>query len=210
MDINIIKQYKIIVIIRGYDTDDVLKIVEVLYKSGIKLVEITLNSPNALHSLEKISKIYKNKMFVGAGTVMTVEEVDKAVEHGAQYIISPNLNPEVIKATKKLNKISLPGALTPSEIALARELDADIIKVFPASVFPSSYIKEVSAPLDNVLLLPTGGISIDNVEEYLKNGAVGFGISGNIVQSNQIVTEAFLEEVAKKASLFVDKINGGE
>ena len=199
-----LSEHKIISIIRGYDTEEVLKIVTALIEAHIKFVEITLNSPNAITTIKKVTQQHGHQIHVGAGTVQTVEDCHKAIEAGAKYIISPDTNIEVIQYTKRQGCWSIPGALTPTEISQAYFAGADIIKVFPASVFGPSYIKEVKAPLDKAVLLPTGGIQKDNIKAFIDNGAIGVGISSGIVKSNQNVNEAFLLNIKNNAQELIE------
>lgn len=199
-----LSEHKIISIIRGYDTEEVLKIVTALIEAHIKFVEITINSPNAITTIQKVTQQHGHQIHVGAGTVQTVEDCHKAIEAGAKYIISPDTNIEVIQYTKRQGCWSIPGALTPTEISQAYFAGADIIKVFPASVFGPSYIKEVKAPLDKAVLLPTGGIQKDNIKAFIDNGAIGVGISSGIVKSNQNVNEAFLLNIKNNAQELIE------
>lgn len=199
-----LSEHKIISIIRGYDTEEVLKIVTALIEAHIKFVEITLNSPNAITTIKKVTQQHGHQIHVGAGTVQTVEDCHKAIEAGAKYIISPDTNIEVIQYTKRQGCWSIPGALTPTEISQAYFAGADIIKFFPASVFGPSYIKEVKAPLDKAVLLPTGGIQKDNIKAFIDNGAIGVGISSSIVKSNQNVNEAFLLNIKNNAQELIE------
>ncbi|MEB7846644.1 bifunctional 4-hydroxy-2-oxoglutarate aldolase/2-dehydro-3-deoxy-phosphogluconate aldolase [Staphylococcus equorum] len=199
-----LSKHKIISIIRGYDTEEVLKIVKVLIEAKIKFIEITLNSPNAIYTIKKVTQHYGKQIYVGAGTVQTTEDCHDAIEAGAKYIISPDTNIEVINYTKSQGCCSIPGALTPTEVSQAHFAGADVIKVFPASVFGHSYIKEIKAPLNEVDLLPTGGIQKSNVKSFIKAGAIGVGISSAIVKSNQNVNKDFLINIKMNAQELIE------
>jgi 2-dehydro-3-deoxyphosphogluconate aldolase/(4S)-4-hydroxy-2-oxoglutarate aldolase len=207
MNINIVKKYKIISIIRGYNVEDTIKIVEKLYKAGIKLVEVTLNSPDALNSIKKLNELFADDMYIGAGTVMTANECQNAIDAGANFIISPNINSEVIQCTKENNVISIPGALTPSEITYAINMGADIVKVFPVSEMGVGYIKDIRAPLNDVKLLPTGGIDKTNIRDYIDEGAIGVGVSSSIVKGGLDINDLSLNEIEQKAKSLVKKLN---
>ncbi|MDT3958949.1 bifunctional 4-hydroxy-2-oxoglutarate aldolase/2-dehydro-3-deoxy-phosphogluconate aldolase [Staphylococcus kloosii] len=207
MNINIVKKYKIISIIRGYNVEDTIKIVEKLYKAGIKLVEVTLNSPDALNSIKKLNELFADDMYIGAGTVMTANECQNAIDAGANFIISPNINSEVIQCTKENNVISIPGALTPSEITYAINIGADIVKVFPVSEMGVGYIKDIRAPLNDVKLLPTGGIDKTNIRDYIDEGAIGVGVSSSIVKGGLDINDLSLNEIEQKAKSLVKKLN---
>lgn len=207
MDINLVKKHKIISIVRGYDTEDTLKIVETLKSAGIKLIEVTLNSPNVFKTLEELANKYKEDIYIGAGTVLNEESCQLAINSGAKFIISPDTNPQVIKCAKENNVLSIPGAFTPSEITLALNSGADIVKVFPVSQMGSAYIKDILAPLDNAQLLPTGGINAQNIDDYLKHGAIGVGVSSSIVKTNLNINEESLNTIKENAEKLIKAIN---
>lgn len=207
MDINLVKKYKIISIVRGYDTEDTLKIVDTLKNAGIKLIEVTLNSPHAFKTIEELTSKYKDEVYIGAGTVLNEENCQLAINSGAKFIISPDTNPQVIKCAKKNNVLSIPGAFTPSEITLAINSGADIVKVFPISQMGSAYIKDILAPLNKAQLLPTGGVNIQNINDYLKYGAIGVGVSSSIVKTNLNINEQSLNTIKENAEKLIKAIN---
>jgi 2-dehydro-3-deoxyphosphogluconate aldolase / (4S)-4-hydroxy-2-oxoglutarate aldolase len=196
---------KIVAIIRNANPKDVLKIANALYEGGVKVLEITLNSPNALTVIEELSSELGDQIVVGAGTVLDPETARSALLAGAKFILSPTLNIETIKMTKRYGAVSIPGAFTPTEILTAYENGGDIIKVFPASIGPS-YIKDIRGPLPHIPLLPTGGVDLDNIKEFLHAGAVGFGIGSALVNTKNEVTDAYLEGLTKKARQFVSAV----
>ena len=193
---------KIIAIIRGANPDDVLKIARALHAGGIKVLEVTMNSDNALEVIKQLSETMKDKMLIGAGTVLNENVAKSAISAGAKFIISPNLNVEVIKVTKQLGVVSIPGAFTPTEIVNAFNSGGDIIKVFPASG-NINYIKEILAPLPNIPLMPTGGITLENIREFQNAGAVAFGIGTALVNSKEKVTEEYLKQLTERAYKYV-------
>jgi 2-dehydro-3-deoxyphosphogluconate aldolase / (4S)-4-hydroxy-2-oxoglutarate aldolase len=201
-----IKQEKIISIIRGSASEDALAISKALYAGGIRLIEITLNSPNALVSIEKVRKELGDDVLVGAGTVLDPESARNALLAGAQFILSPSLNIETIKMTKRYGAISIPGAFTPTEILTAYEEGGDIIKVFPASSLGPSYVKDIHGPMPQIPLLPTGGIDLDNITKYIEKGATGVGLGSSLVNTKKKVTKEYLEELTVTARQFKSKI----
>lgn len=200
-----ILKHKIVAIVRGAKPGDVIKISEALYEGGIRLMEVTLNSENAIEVIMQLSKRMKDKMYIGAGTVLTVEDTKKAIDAGAQFIISPYLNMDVITATKRVGALSIPGAFTPTEIVNAYNNGGDIIKVFPASG-NINHIKEVRAPLPHIPLMPTGGINMENISEFHKAGAVAFGIGTSLVNTKKEITEEYLVQLITTAKQFVQAI----
>jgi len=195
-------EHKIVAIIRGANPDDVLKIAKALYTGGIRLLEVTFNSPDALKALDILSTQMGGSMLIGMGTVLDVATTKDAVSAGAKFIISPTLNTEVIQATKQPGVISIPGAFTATEILAAYNAGADIVKVFPASV-GANYIKDLRGPLPHIPLMPTGGVTLENIAEYLKTGAIACGVGSALVDTKQPVTEEYLEQLTIKASKFV-------
>jgi 2-dehydro-3-deoxyphosphogluconate aldolase/(4S)-4-hydroxy-2-oxoglutarate aldolase len=197
-----ILEHKIVAILRGASPGDVLKIAHALYKSGIKILEVTLNSFNALESIEQLSETLGDKMEIGAGTVLGVETAKSAIDAGAKFIISPSLDPAVIKITKQRGAVSIPGAYTPTEIVNAFHFGGDIIKLFPSSS-NVSYIREIRAPLPHIPLMPTGGINKENMLGYLKAGASALGIGSALVNTSQTISEQYLEMLTENARQFV-------
>lgn len=200
----LILQHKIIAIIRGARPADVLNIVYALQAGGIYAVEITLNSDDALSLIASVKAAVKDKMLVGAGTVLDAAAALAAIEAGAQFIISPSFNPEVIRVTKLAGIVSIPGAYTPTEIVDAYAAGADIIKVFPAS--SPQYIKDIRGPLSHIPMMPTGGVNLSNINAFHQAGAVAFGIGSSLVNSSVPVNNDYLKALTKTAAAFVAAI----
>ena len=201
-----ILESKIVAIIRGADPDDVLKIINALFEGGIRVLEITLNSPKALPVISEAAGQVGDKMLVGAGTVMDAEAARDALSAGAKFIISPSLNIEIIEITKRYSAVSIPGAFTATEIVTAYTNGADIIKVFPASI-GVQYFKDLRGPLPHIPLMPTGGINLENIREFQKAGAVAFGIGSALVDTNHEVTKEYLQQLTDKARQFVEAVS---
>lgn len=196
-----ILDHKIVAILRGLQPGNVLPIIYALQEGGIHFVEITLNSPGALKQIEECRAKLEGKMMIGAGTVLNVEDATNSIKAGAQFLISPNTDSSVITVTKEHGLVSIPGAFTATEVLLANQYGADIIKIFPA---PSPrYIRDILAPLDFVKLMPTGGVNQDNILQYQEAGAVAFGIGSSLVSSDQKVDAASLQLLTKKAQSLV-------
>lgn len=202
---------KIIAIIRGIPSTQIIDLVTYLNRGGINFVEITFDHTNneamedTLLSIKKIKEHFGDKCMVGAGTVMTALQVKQAVDAGAEYIISPNVDEEVIKMTKNLGKISIAGALTPTEMALAYKYGTDIVKLFPAGILGTDYIKSVRAPLKHIPIIAVGGVTAKNCTEFIKAGAVGVGVGGNLV-SKQLVDEGSFDEIEAIAKEYVESL----
>ncbi len=201
-----IEEKKIIVIVRGVEKNKLIPLAEAMYKGGIKFLEITYSADKKVsdeetaENIKMLSEHFGGRMYIGAGTVLTEEQVALTKKAGGQFIISPDTVPEVIRKTKELGMISIPGAVTPSEITTAVKSGADFVKLFPANNLGAAYIRAITAPLCNVKLLAVGGIDENNMSEYLKAGVCGFGIGGNIVKKQLIDAGDFaaIEELAEK------------
>jgi 2-dehydro-3-deoxyphosphogluconate aldolase / (4S)-4-hydroxy-2-oxoglutarate aldolase len=204
--LSLLQQYKIVAIIRGAKPADVMNIVDALYQGGIRAVEVTLNSENALDLISKLCGSVKEQLLVGAGTVLNTAAALAAIDAGAQFIISPSLDIDTISVTKAQGIVSIPGAYTATEIVKAHEAGADIVKVFPAQ--SAQYIKDLRGPLSHIPLMPTGGVNVSNIGAFRDAGAVAFGVGGALVDSNQPVTDAYLAALAEKARAFVQAVEG--
>jgi len=202
-----ILEYKIIAIIRGSKAADVLSIAKALNKGGIKVLEVTMNSPKALSVIEELTCEFGDEVIIGAGTVLDPQTARSALLAGAKFILSPTVDAETIKMTKRYGAVSIPGAFTPTEILKAFESGGDIIKVFPISCVGPSYIKDIKGPLEQIPLLATGGINLDNIGTYIKCGSAGLGLGSSLVNSKFTVNEEYLNELTEKAIKFVNKIN---
>lgn len=192
-----IRKNKVIAIARGIEPELCLKVADALYAGGIKLMEITYDQKNpaswetTAKAIGAIAKKYEGRMLVGAGTVTSTRLVELTHDNGGCYIISPNTNTDVIRRTFELGMVSIPGAMTPTEILTAHDAGADFVKLFPASNLGPAYIKAVRAPLSHVELLATGGISEENAKAYLEAGVVGLGVGGNLAKKSIIEAGEF-------------------
>jgi 2-dehydro-3-deoxyphosphogluconate aldolase/(4S)-4-hydroxy-2-oxoglutarate aldolase len=199
-------EHQLIVIIRGAALANIYNIANALFEGGIRTLEITMNSPNALEAISIVSQRMGDKMAVGAGTVLDASTTKMAVDAGAKFIISPITSFETIQVAKQLGVVSIPGAYTPTEIYNAWRAGGDIIKVFPASAGPT-FVREVLAPLSHLPLMPTGGVSLQNIAEFKKAGAVAFGLGKALVDTSQEVTDEYLQQLITKAESFVRAVS---
>ena len=203
----IIEKNKVIAIVRGQYDEALLGLAKALYEGGIRMLEVTFDqsdSENLIKTPEAIRLICETLpgLLAGAGTVMTTAQVDAAISGGAKYIISPNTDEEVIRYTKMKKLVSIPGAMTPSEIATAHKYGADYVKIFPVCDLGSDYIKNIRTPLSHIKLLATGGVTEQNFAEFLNAGMVGAGISGRLTDK-KLVAEGNFDELTKRAEAFM-------
>ncbi len=194
-----IDKYKIIAIVRGLENKYILDTARALYDGGIRLLEITFNqkSPTCIDdtklAIEMVKSEFGDKMRVGAGTVLTKEQVDAAYKAGAEFILSAVMNKEIIQYANELGLVSIPGALTPTEIELAYTYGADYIKVFPAGDLGISYLKSIKAPLSHIPMTAVGGVGINNIKEFLAIGINVVGLGSNLVNPKLIKEGKFKE-----------------
>lgn len=187
-----VDEEKIIVIIRGTSRDKLIPLCEAMYDGGIRLVEVTYSANGATSdkdtakNIELLANHFEGKMLVGAGTVIKPEQVELTKSAGGLFIISPDAYTSVIEKTRELDLVSMPGALTPTEIQTAHRAGADYVKLFPVSNLGPDYVKAIAAPLSHIKFLAVGGINQRNMSDYLKVGVKGFGIGTNIVDKKMI------------------------
>lgn len=206
-----IKENKIIVIIRKVKKEHLIPLADALYDGGIRLMEITycgdgtFSDEETAENIAMLSTHMKGKMHVGAGTVLTEKQVEMTQAAGGGFIISPDTNPDIIKKTCELGMVSVPGALTPTEIVAAYRAGADFVKLFPAGAFDATYIKDVRAPLSHIPMLAVGGVDENNLAEYFALGVSGIGVGSAIVKKELIESGRF-SEITALAKLYVERI----
>lgn len=204
--IEAIKKEKLIVIVRGVQSDKLIPMAEAMYEGGVRLLEVTysankkVSDEETAENIKKLSEHFEGRMYIGAGTVLTTEQVELTQKAGGKFIISPDAYADVIKKTRELGLVSMPGALTPSEIQEAHRAGADFVKLFPITNFGTGYVKAVSAPLSHIDFLAVGGVDENNMAEYLKAGVSGFGVGSNIIDKKKLEQNDYkgITELAKK------------
>ncbi len=200
-----IKENGIVAIIRGQQRENIIPILEALLEGGIRTVEITADTPGITFALEEVVKEFGDEMYIGAGTVFDSETAKLVINSGAKFVISPTTNVETIRLTKRYGAVSMPAAMTPTEILTAFEAGADIIKLFPARSLGVSYIKDIRGPLPQVPILPTGGIGLENMEDFFRAGVVGVGIGSSLVKGNMNTSSDELKKLTFRAKQYTEK-----
>jgi len=207
----LIEKYKIIAIIRGIELERLIPTAEALYKGGVRLMEVTFNQKSSRYieetsiRIEQLCKYFGEDLCIGAGTVMSIEQVEAAANVGAKYMISPNTDTEVIKRALDFNTVSIPGALTPSEIVLAYKAGASFVKLFPAGELGIKYIKAVCSPINHIPMLAVGGINEYNLRDFLEAGIKGVGIGSNIVKKS-LIEEGKYDDLTALALRYTSQI----
>ncbi|WML43154.1 bifunctional 4-hydroxy-2-oxoglutarate aldolase/2-dehydro-3-deoxy-phosphogluconate aldolase [Neobacillus sp. PS3-40] len=198
-----IKNRGVVAVIRGASPKTIIPIGEALRKGGLTALEITMETPFALSTIEAAAKHFDTDMFIGAGTVLDSETARAAIMAGAKFIFSPTVRKETIMMAKRYGVISVPGAFTPTEMVTAYEYGADIIKVFPAGSVGPDYLKAIAGPLPQIPLMPTGGVGLHNAREYIKAGAIAIGVGSTLVDTNCEMTEEYFSQLTEKAQQFM-------
>ncbi|MCI0524603.1 MAG: bifunctional 4-hydroxy-2-oxoglutarate aldolase/2-dehydro-3-deoxy-phosphogluconate aldolase [Acidobacteria bacterium] len=205
--LELIEAGRIVAILRGDFGGREAEIVNVLVEAGVTAVEVTLNSPNAFNSINRLSASFGSRIAVGAGTVLRVDEVERAAGVGARFIVSPNRNVSVIETTKRLGLVSLPGCFTPSEIVEALDAGADAAKLFPARSLGIDFVKAVRGPLPYARLVPTGGVTPEAARDYLAAGAWALGVGSELVGKDVMSDDGF-NLLRRRALAFTEAVKG--
>ncbi len=188
----------IVAVVRAENSDMAHKIAESCIKGGIPAIEVTFTVPNALAVIADLSASYKeSELLIGAGTVLDSVTAKAAIFAGAKYIVSPGFDLETMKLCNKLDVPYLPGCLTLTEMITATKAGAEIIKLFPGSAFGPGYVKAVKGPLPHIKIMPTGGVGLENVKEWFKNGVVAVGVGGELTAPAKQGDYAAVEERAR-------------
>jgi 2-dehydro-3-deoxyphosphogluconate aldolase/(4S)-4-hydroxy-2-oxoglutarate aldolase len=195
----------VVAVIRLDDASQLIRVSEALKAGGVESIEFTMTTPGALDIMSQVAKEFGDAVLLGAGTVLDSETARAAILAGAEFVVGPTLNVDVITVCRRYNKIVVPGTLTPTEILTAWEAGADMIKVFPAGAMGPGYLKDIRGPLPQVKLMPTGGISLENAADFIKAGAVVIGVGGNLVDKKAIKTGRF-DLLAERARQFVEVV----
>lgn len=196
-----IKKEKIVSIIRADSTTNLEATVDSLYKGGIRIVEVTKNTPGAMKGIEKIQNLYPD-LLVGAGTVLDPETARQAILSGADFLLAPTLNTDTLAMANRYNVLLVPGILTPTEALTAYEHGARMIKVFPIRNLGASYISDIKGPLNQLNVMAVGGVSLTNAEDLLKAGSCSLGVGSSLVDQKLVAKKEF-SEIENRAKRFV-------
>ncbi len=203
-----IKESGLVAVIRRPKASQINGIAEALVAGGVGALEITADTPGAFDMICSIKKEYGNRVLVGAGTVLDAITAKTAIDAGSDFVFSPSFDEETIRVTNQYGRISIPGVMTPTEIVNAYAAGADLLKIFPADSLGENYIKSLQGPLGHIPMMPTGGVSADNAEHFIRSGAVALGAGGSLVDKKAIEQEDYgkLTEIAKQ---FAEAIKRG-
>ncbi len=195
---------KIVGIIRVDHTEYILELVQALVDGGVTTLEISLNTPNALRAIKRVTEHFGRKILLGVGTVTTIKQAKQSINAGAEFIVSPITDKKIQKYAKRFKTPTCMGALTPTEIFTAFQMGSTLVKVFPAASLGPGYIKEITVPMPNIPLLPTGGVNKDNLEEWFRAGATALGISTALFRKEDYLEKRF-DIITENAAILAKK-----
>ena len=195
----------VVAVIRAPSSDQLPDIARALLDGGVPSIEVTMTTPNAIRGIEKLATQFGDRAVIGVGTVLDAATARDAIQAGAQFVVSPTFEPDVVATTLRYGKISIPGAFTPTEILRAWNAGADVVKVFPSTALGPSYFKDILAPLPQLRLTPTGGVDLKNAGEWIKAGAVFVG-AGSALVSKDAMTKGDWASITASARAFVEAI----
>jgi len=202
----VITDAAIVPVVRTSTADEAIEAVEAIYSGGVRAAEITMTVPGAVRALEKLADRFGGKILLGAGTVLDAETARICMLAGAEFLVCPSLRVATIEMAKRYSKVVCPGALTPTEVLAAWEAGADAVKIFPCgNVGGAKYIKALKGPFPQIEMIPTGGVNLETVGDFLRAGACAVGVGGELVDGKSL-KEGRYDVIAERARQFVAAI----
>jgi len=196
----------IVPVVRTENEEGAIRAIEAIFRGGIRTAEITMTVPGAIRALEKVADKFGDQMLLGAGTVLDPETARACMLAGAEFFVTPSLNLKTIEMAKRYSKVITPGALTPTEVLTAWEAGADAVKIFPCSaVGGPKYIKALRAPFPQIEMIPTGGVSLETIGDFLRAGACAAGVGAELID-NANIREGHYEVFEERARRFLEAI----
>lgn len=195
----------LVAILRAPGEEGLLAAAEALCEGGIDVIEVTLTVPGALQVIAQVRQRLGDHILLGAGSVLDAESARAALLAGAEFIVAPNVNPEVIRLCRRYGKVVMPGALTPTEVVSAWEEGADFVKIFPADVVGPQYLRALHGPLPQVRLVPTGGVNLETLAEFIRAGAAAVGLGSALVNS-RLVAAGHWQALRERAAAYVQAL----
>jgi 2-dehydro-3-deoxyphosphogluconate aldolase/(4S)-4-hydroxy-2-oxoglutarate aldolase len=192
----------IVAVVRSPDSQQLVEVCRALADGGVSTVEITMTVPDALEVVRQVRRALGDRLLLGAGTILDPETARAALLAGAEYLVAPTVNLDVIRLCQRYDKLVMPGAFTPTEILAAWEAGADIVKVFPADVLGPPFFKAMRGPLPQIRLMPTGGVDLDTAADFLKSGAACLGVGSQLVEPKAVAERNF-DRIRELASQYV-------
>jgi 2-dehydro-3-deoxyphosphogluconate aldolase/(4S)-4-hydroxy-2-oxoglutarate aldolase len=207
--LDVLHRLGVIAVIRNESSEGLLNVVSALRAGGIRAIEITMTTPGAIELIRQITTEYDSSdVLVGAGTVLDIEQAERAIDAGGRYIVSPTFDADVVNYCKREQVVVIPGAFTPTEIHTAWRAGADIVKVFPANIGGPAYFRDLAGPLPGIRLMPTGGVNIETAPRFFQAGAFVVGVGGAVVGSD-LIRDGRFDEITSNAQRFISAIANG-
>src|SRR5438270_9427265 len=197
----------IVAVVRSPDSQQLVEVARALADGGVTVVEITMSVPNALDVVRQVRQALGDRLLLGAGTILDPETARAALLAGAEFLVAPTLNLDVIRLCQRYDKLVMPGCFTPTEVLAAWEAGADVVKVFPADVVGPAFFKALRGPLPQVRLMPTGGVDLATAAEFLKAGAACLGVGGQLVEPKAVAAGDFAR-ITQLAKQYVEIVAG--
>jgi 2-dehydro-3-deoxyphosphogluconate aldolase / (4S)-4-hydroxy-2-oxoglutarate aldolase len=197
---------KAVAVLRVKEEDKLQRVIEAINAGGVSVVEITMTVPNAIKLIERMNEMLDKNIIIGVGSVLNIKTAEDAIKAGAKYVVSPVFKKEIIETAHKFNVPAMPGCFTPTEIQIAFESGADIVKVFPADVVGMEFFKAILAPMPHLNLMPTGGVSLTNAGDWLKAGACAVGI-GSALLDKKAIQENNYSKLTENARIIMKSIS---
>jgi len=200
-----IERTGVVAVIRASDAGQLMDVVSALRAGGVTCIEVTMTTPNALAVIAEAARKFAGQCIIGVGTVLDPETARAAILAGAEFVVSPILNLQIIQMCKRYSKVVVPGGFTPTEIVTAWQAGADLVKVFPATKLGPEFFKDMKGPLPQIKLTPTGGVNLQNAADFIKAGAVALGV-GSALVSKKALAERDYATIEKTAAAFIKAV----
>jgi len=207
-DLQLILDTGVIAIVRVSSASDALDVCGAVARGGVKAIEVTMTVPGAVDAIKEFREQAKSDVLLGAGTVLDPETARIVILNGADFIVTPTLNIDVIKMAHRYGKLVVPGTFTPTEILAAWDAGADIVKVFPAGVVGPQYLRDIKGPLPQVRLTPTGGVNLENTPEFIRAGAACVSVATALVDKKALAEKNF-DAISERAGQFIEAVKMG-
>ncbi|MCR4425799.1 MAG: bifunctional 4-hydroxy-2-oxoglutarate aldolase/2-dehydro-3-deoxy-phosphogluconate aldolase [Firmicutes bacterium] len=204
-NLEVLVETGVVAVIRAQSSGELLDVVRAIEAGGVRAIEITMTTPNAIDVIKDVSRELGSKVVVGVGTVLDAETARMAILAGAEFVVSPVFKQEIISMAKRYSKIVIPGGFTPTEILAAWEAGADVVKVFPATKLGPEFFKDMKGPFPQILLTPTGGVDLSTAGAFIKAGASFLGV-GTALTDKKMIAEKRWDDLAAHARKFIDEV----
>lgn len=206
--LNIIRETGVIAIMRAQSSDQLIAAADAIKKGGVKAIEVTMTTPGALGIIAEARERYGSDVIFGAGSVLDPETGRAAILAGAEFVVSPTLNLELVELCNRYSITTVPGCYSPTEVLAGWEAGADFVKLFPASVGGPDLVKAILAPLPQVRIIPVGGVNLDTAADFIRKGAVALGV-GNSLVNQKLLDTGDMDEITRRAVAFIEQVKKG-